>query len=99
MAPRLEKRDVDAMDECLRDNPQVDLNEVAVLYSTTYSTVRRRMANIRRISLEGKDHRRKAGRPKLVTDEMLEYAIALIDRDPTFYLDEVADFIYMEFGV
>ena len=30
---------------------------------------------------------------------MLEYAIALIERDPTLYLDEVADFLYMEFGI
>ena len=30
---------------------------------------------------------------------MLEYAVALIERDPTLYLDEVADFLCMEFGI
>ena len=99
MAPRLSKRDADAIDECLRDNPQCDMKEVAVLYGCTYNAVSRRRANIRRISLTGVDHRHKAGRPRIVTPEMLEYAVALIERDPTLYLDEVADFLYMEFGI
>ena len=35
MASRLSKRDADTIDECLRDNPQGDMNEVAVLYGYT----------------------------------------------------------------
>jgi len=75
MAPRLSKRDADAIDECIRDNPQCDMNEVAVLYGCTYNAVSRRRANIRRISLTGVDHRHKAGRPRIVTPEMLELSI------------------------
>ncbi len=99
MAPNLSKRVRDALDESLRDNPQIDPHEVAVLYGTTYSIVIKRRALIRRIELTGVDNRRKPGRPRIITPEILEYAIALIKRDSTLYLDEVADYLYMEFGI
>ena len=99
MAPNLSKRVRDALDESLRDNPQIDPHEIAVLYGTTYSTVIKRRALVRRIELTGTDTRRKAGRPRIITPELLEYAIALIERNATLYQDEVADFIYMEFGI
>ena len=66
---------------------------------TTYSTVIKRRAVICRIELTGTDNRRKAGRPRIITPELLEYVIALIERNATLYQDEVADFIYMEFGI
>lgn len=99
MAPNLSKRVRDALDESLRDNPQIDPHEIAVLYGTTYSIVIKRRALVCRIELTGTDTRRKAGRPRIITPELLEYAIALIERNATLYQDEVADFIYMEFGI
>jgi hypothetical protein len=39
MLARLKKREADAIDQALRDYPQTDINELAVLYSTTYSTI------------------------------------------------------------
>ena len=97
MAPNLSKRVRDALDESLRDNPQIDPHEIAMLYGI--STVIKRRALVRRIELTGTDNRRKAGRPRIITPELLEYAIALIERNATLYQDEVADFIYMEFGI
>jgi hypothetical protein len=99
MAPNLSKRVRDALDESLRDNPQIDPHEIAMLYGTIYSIVIKRRALVRRIELTGTDTRRKAGRPRIITPELLEYAIALIERNATLYQDEVADFIYMEFGI
>ena len=99
MAPNLSKRVRDALDESLRDNPQIDPHEIAILYGTIYSIVIKRRALVRRIELTGTDTRRKAGRPRIITPELLEYAIALIERNATLYQDEVADFIYMEFGI
>jgi hypothetical protein len=47
MAPNLSKRERDRIDEALRDNPNVDMRELAYLFQTTYSTVLRRRATIR----------------------------------------------------
>ena len=99
MAPNLSKRVRDALDESLRDNPQIDPHEIAMLYSITYNTVIKRRALVRRIELTGTDNRRKAGRPRIITPELLKYAIALIERNATLYQNEVADFIYMEFDI
>ena len=99
MAPNLSKRVRDALDESLRDNPQIDPYEIVVLYGIIYSTVIKRRALIRRIELTGTDTRRKAGRPRIITLELLEYAIALIECNATLYQDEVINFIYMEFGI
>jgi transposase len=99
MAPRLSKRESDALDEFLRDNLQVDSHEVAALYSVTHGIINKRKAVIRRIALTGIDNRSKGGRPKIIIPEILEYAIALIARDSTLYLDEVADYLFMEFGI
>jgi hypothetical protein len=99
MAPNLTKRVRDALDETLRDNPQIDPHEIAALYGTTYSTVIKRRALLYRIELTGVDNRHKPGRPHIITPEILEYAIALIARDSTLYLNEVADYLYIEFDI
>jgi hypothetical protein len=99
MAPNLTKRVRDALDETLRDNPQIDAHEISALYGTIYSTVIKRRALLRRIETTGIDNRRKAGRPNLITLKVLEYAIALISRHATLYQDKVANYIYMEFGI
>ena len=99
MAPNLSKRVRDALDESLRDNPQIDSHEITVLYGTIYSTVIKRRALVRRIELTGTDTRHKAGRPRIITPELLEYTITLIKHNATLYQDEVTDFIYMEFGI
>ena len=99
MASRLSKRESDTLDEFLRDNLQVDSHEVTALYSVTHGTINKRKAVIRRIALTGIDNRSKGGRSKIVTPEILEYAIALIARDSTLYLDKVADYLFMEFGI
>ena len=39
MAPNLSKRDRDAIDACLNNNPNIDMREVVALYSTIYSTI------------------------------------------------------------
>jgi hypothetical protein len=56
MALNLSKRVRDALDESLRDNPQIDPHEIAMLYSITYSIVIKRRALIRRIELTGTDN-------------------------------------------
>jgi hypothetical protein len=99
MALNLSKRVRDTLDESLRDNPQIDPHEIAMLYSTTYSIVIKRKALLRQIELTGVDNRQKPGRPCIITPEILEYTIALIERDSTLYLDEVANYLYMEFGI
>ena len=85
MAPNLSKRVRDALDESLRDNPQIDPHEIAVLYGTIYSIVIKRRALVYRIELTGTDTRRKAGRSRIITLELLEYAIALIERNTILY--------------
>jgi transposase len=99
MPAKLSKRDSAALDDSLRDNPQLDPNEVAILYSVTYSTIMRRKAILRRIELTGTDNRSKGSCPRIITPKILEYAIALIERNATLYQNEVADFIFMEFGI
>jgi hypothetical protein len=99
MAPNLSKRVRDALDESLYNNPQIDPHEVAMLYSTTYSIVIKHRALIRRIELTGINNRRKLGYPRIIMPKILEYAIALIKRDSTLYLNEVADYLYIEFGI
>ncbi len=99
MAPNLSKRVRDALDESLRDNPQIDPHEVTILYSTIYSIVIKRRALICRIELTGVDNWYKPGRPRIITPKILEYVIALIKRDSTLYLNEVADYLYIEFGI
>jgi transposase len=98
MAPNLSKRERDRIDEALRDNPNVDMRELAYLFQTTYSTIQKRRATIR-LQQEPGYVRNRGGRPSIITDEIRHYMAALIKRDPTFYLDEMADFIFMEFGV
>jgi len=39
IAPNLSKRNRDAIDACLNNNPNIDMREVVALYSTTYSTI------------------------------------------------------------
>jgi hypothetical protein len=85
MALNLSKRDSDALNEHLRDNLQTDAHEIAALYSTIYKTVMKRRALLLRIELTGTDNRRKAGRSRIITPEILEYVIALIGRNVTLY--------------
>jgi hypothetical protein len=99
MAPNLSKRVRDALNESLRDNPQIDPHEVTILYSTTYSIIIKHRALICQIELTGINNWHKPGRPRIITPEILEYIIALIKRDLILYLDKVADYLYMEFGI
>jgi hypothetical protein len=85
MALNLSKRVRDALDESLRDNPQIDPHEITMLYGTIYSIVIKRRALVHRIELTGTDTRRKVGRPRIITPELLEYAITLIKRNVTLY--------------
>jgi len=44
IAPNLSKRDRDAIDACLNNNPNIDMREVVALYSTIYNTIQKRRA-------------------------------------------------------
>ena len=99
MAPRLSKRESDALDKFLYNNLQVDSHEVTALYSITHGIINKRKAIICRIALISVNNWSKGNCLKIVTLEILEYAIALIARDSTLYLDEVADYLFMEFGI
>jgi hypothetical protein len=39
MALNLSKRDWDAIDTCLNDNPNIDMHKVVALYNIIYSTI------------------------------------------------------------
>jgi hypothetical protein len=46
IVPRLSKRESDAFNKFLRDNPQANSHEVATLYSIIYSIINKRKAII-----------------------------------------------------
>jgi hypothetical protein len=52
-----------------------------------------------RIELTSTNNRYKVGYPCIITFKILEYIIALIERNVTLYQDEVVNFIYIEFGI
>ena len=39
MAPNLSKRDAERINEALRDNPNLDMNELASLFQITYNII------------------------------------------------------------
>ena len=97
MAPNLSKRDRDRIDEALRDNDNLDMRELAALFHTTYSTIQKRRAVVR--SRPAGTVLNRGGRPSIITDDIRRYVHALIERFPSIYLDEIADYIFMEFGI
>ena len=46
MAPRLSKEEGDEIDDYIYNDPNIDLNELAVIYRVHYSTVQRRKKNL-----------------------------------------------------
>jgi hypothetical protein len=48
MPARFPKRDGERIDEPLRDNINIDMNELAVLFQNTYGTIQKRMAALQR---------------------------------------------------
>ena len=98
MAPNISKRDAERIDEALHDNPNIDMNELACLFQTSYNTIQKRRASLR--LRMGPDYKlNKCGRPSIITDEIRDYVQSIIERNPTVYLDEIADFVFMEFGI
>ena len=87
------------IDDLLRADPNIDLNQLAREFDTTYSAVWRRRNTIERVECNGRDYRRRPGPNPLVTPEIAQFAQELLIWDPTLYLDEVADHIYMEYAV
>jgi transposase len=99
MAPRLSKAASVAVDRFLTENPAIDPKEVAELFTISYQSVIARRKGLRMREATGIDNRKVAGRPRLVTDEIREWVIELLIRDPTLYQDEIAQYIWVEFGV
>jgi len=99
MAPRLSKVVAEEIDEILEAEPNVDLNEVAAVYNTTYKSVCERRKGIRKRLATGINSRKRAGPTGKVTPEIREYALWCITKDNQLYEDEVAAHIEAEFDV
>ena len=67
---------------------------------TTASTIYRRISKVKVKITTGKPFpKAKAGRRSLVTPAIEAFVRQLYKEDPTWYHDEVADFVYDEFDV
>jgi len=99
MAPRLSKEEGDEIDEAIYNDPIIDLNKLAACYRVVYSTIQRRKKKLEEQLYTRIDPRKSAGPSPLVTPEIWQYVEDLIERHQMLYLDEVADYVYMEFDV
>jgi len=91
MAPNLPSWKAARIDEILSQGVDIDLHTLAKEYSTTYKTVCQRKRNLeRQISPSA---RRRRGPPPVITDDMVEYMLSLLKREPDLYQDELATYL------
>ena len=71
-----------------------DIGQLAAWFGVTYSTIWKRKKGILHWIATGEFPAcKKTGRRPLITPEIREFVEQLLDRDPTLYLDEIADYI------
>jgi transposase len=99
MAPRLLKEEGDEINDYIYNDPNIDLNELAAVYRVHYSTVQHYKKNLIDRILLGYNPRIPASRVTLITPDIRQYVEDLIDRFNTLYLDEITDYVYIEFDV
>ncbi|KAL5316214.1 hypothetical protein ACEPPN_015259 [Leptodophora sp. 'Broadleaf-Isolate-01'] len=99
MAPRLSKLHGDQIDAAFYENPHLSNQELALWFDCNIRSIQRRKKNLKKRLEDSWDPRKKPGRKAKVTPSIIEYAEELVDRYKTIYLDELGDFIYIDFGV
>jgi transposase len=99
MPARLKKRDGDEIDNWLRRDLNVNLDDIAWTYNTMYKTVSERRRKLRLREQTGIDPRRRPGPAPAITPGIRSFCLWLILWDLELLLDEVADYIYLEFNV
>jgi transposase len=90
MAPNLSRSTAEAIDECIRDYPNVNLHEVAATYRCSYEAcrlIRKRIRDSRRLQ-------KGRGRRSCIPDYIEKTIQELVDLDNEIYQDEIADLIY-----
>jgi transposase len=99
MAPWLLKEEGNEINDYIYNDPNIDLNKLAAVYGVYYSIVQRRKKNLIDRILLGYDPRIPTSRATLITPDIRQYVEDLINRFNTLYLDEIVDYVYMEFDV
>jgi hypothetical protein len=70
MAPRLSKKEGNEIDDCIYNDPNIDLNELAAVYRVYYSIVQRRKKNLIDRILLRYNPRIPIGRATLITPDI-----------------------------
>jgi transposase len=99
MAPNLPAWKATKIDNILSSGHDVDFHTLANEYQTTYKTICSRNRRLKQLGVIPRVIKAKSGPPPLINAEMAAYMLAVLDRDPTLYQDEVADYLYAEFDV
>jgi transposase len=100
MPAKLPKHTADAIDQCLREGLETDLQVIATTYNTTYKTVCQRKRKIRVETATGRSYpTRKPGRKSIITPAVETYVYQLLQEDSTLYQDKIADYVYLEFDI
>ena len=99
MAPRLSKQDAQELDDLLRADPNINPTTIAELFNCIYKTIWERRKKLQERELAGNAPINPRGRPRLITPEIEDFYLWLIERDAELLLDKVTDFIYVEFDI
>lgn len=99
MSGHLPPATIASIKEAIHAYPEINLEELASVYRTTYETCRRIRKQMRLLQRYGKDIKPRRGRPCRITNRMKVVVQELVNIDAEIYQDEIADFIYEEFNV
>lgn len=99
MAPRLLKHVAAGIDAVLRSDPTFDPHILASTFNTTYKSISERGKRIRRETSGVLIPPRKPGCRPWCTPQVIDLITKDYIADPELYLNEISDYIYMEFDL
>ncbi|KAG4427750.1 hypothetical protein IFR05_016769 [Cadophora sp. M221] len=97
MAPNLPAWKAARIDQILTNGVDIDLRALAKEFQTTYKTICQRNRKLK--SQISPLNRRRHGPPPVITDDMAEYMVSLLEREPDLYQDELALYLYEAYDV
>ncbi|SRR6266536_3432325 len=99
MAPRLSPNTAATIDRILSSGIDVDFHVLAYQHKTTYKTICERYSKLRATEAISKELRKALGPDPIINNEMRVFMAELIEREPDLYLDEITDYLYVEYEV